>query len=69
MRVLATDTSRSLLAGTLLYRASMLGTQEPIMVSPGDEARRLADEVKFRNMGGNLEGIQGFNLECALFTL
>ena len=31
--------------------------------SPGDEARRLADNIRFRNMGGSLEGIEGFNLE------
>ena len=28
----------------------------------GDEARRRLDEIKFRNTGGNMEGIAGFNL-------
>ena len=28
----------------------------------GDEARKRMDEVKFRNRGGNMEEIQGFNL-------
>lgn len=33
------------------------------MEGGGDEARRRIDEIKFRNQGGNMEGIAGFNLE------
>ena len=31
-------------------------------MSGGDEARRRINEIKFRNLGGNMEGIAGFNL-------
>ena len=31
-------------------------------MSAGDEARRRINEIKFRNQGGNMEGIPGFNL-------
>lgn len=33
------------------------------MFSAGDEARRRIDEVRFRNLGGNMEAIPGFNFE------
>ena len=33
------------------------------MGSAMDETRRRIDEVKFRNLGGNMEAIPGFNFE------
>jgi hypothetical protein len=33
------------------------------MASAGDLARQRIDEIKFRNQGGNMEGIPGFNFE------
>ena len=42
------------------------------MGSAMDETRRRIDEVKFRNLGGNMEAIPGFNFEyndnCLLYT-
>ena len=33
------------------------------MASAADLARQRIDEIKFRNQGGNMEGIAGFNFE------
>ena len=33
------------------------------MASAADLARQRIDEIKFRNQGGNMEGIPGFNFE------
>ena len=33
------------------------------MASDADMARMRIDEIKFRNQGGNMEGIPGFNFE------
>ena len=46
-----------------LWFSRCSGRPHIIMATAGDEARRRIDEVKFRNTGGNMEGIPGFNLE------